>query len=287
VVLALLVLGRLRVWDLVVAGALLTAVTGLVPIWRFRRVAPGSWRVRGRLLRSLLADGLRIHVGGVAIFLAGRANLFLANVFLEKTEVGYLYMALTLAELVWFISVAAETVLYPQAARMTEEEATVLTARVCRQILALSVLSGLVLAALAPAAVLLYGGHAFLPAVPPLRLLLPGIVALTISKILSVIWVRRGWFIMMTFLAGGTGALTVLLNLLLIPAMGVSGAALATTIPYLLNAIASFLIYRRRVSRDVTAVWCIRRQDVQHLVLSVLGQRSQGPIPTKPGVRIP
>ncbi len=286
VVLGLLGLGRLRVWDLAVAGAILAAASGLVPVWRLRRHAPGAWRVRAPLFRYLLADGLRIHLGGVAIFLASRANLFVANAFLGKAEVGFLYVAITLAELIWFISVAAETVLYPQVARMTEGDAAVLTARVCRQILALSALGAAVLFIAAPAAVLLYGGHAFLPAVTPLRLLLPGIVALTISKTLSALWVRKGWFLMLALLAGGTGVLSLILNALLIPRLGTSGAALATTIPYVLNAGASITIYWRRISRDVTAVWRIRREDLRHLVRSVLDRRS-GPALPSPGARFP
>jgi O-antigen/teichoic acid export membrane protein len=272
VVLGLLSLDRLRVWDLVVAGAILTVIAGLLPVWRLHRHAPGAWRVRGDLFRSLLADGLRVHLGSVAIFLAGRANLLLGNAFLTKAEVGYLYMAVTLAELVWFISVAAETVLYPQVAQMAEGDAAILTARVCRQILILSVLSGVTLAVLAPTAVLLYGGRAFLPAVTPLRLLLPGIVALTISKVLSALWVRRGWFLMLTLLAGGTGALSIILNLLLIPWLGTAGAALATTIPYLVNAGISLWIYRCRISRDVGMVWRVRREDLVHLVRSLTGR---------------
>lgn len=271
-VLALLASGRLGVWELVIIGAILTGITGLVPVWRMRRHAPGPWRVRGALLRRLMTDGLRTHLGAVGIFLAGRANLFLANFYLTKAEVGYLYVAVTLAELVWFISVAAETVLYPQVAQMPEAEAAALTARVCRQILTLSVLSGIALAILASPAVLLYGGHAFLPAVTPLRLLLPGIVALTISKVLSALWIREGWFLMLTLVAGGTGLLSVALNVLLVPGLGTAGAALATTVPYLLNAGASLLIYRRWISRDVTAVWRVRREDLLHLLRSLAGR---------------
>lgn len=280
-VLALLGAGRLGVWELVSVGAILTAFTGLVPVWRMRRHAPGPWRPRGALLQHLAADGLRIHLGAVAIFLAGRANLFLANFYLTKAEVGYLYVAITLAELVWFISIAAETVLYPQVAQMPAAEAAGLTARVCRQVLVLSALSGLVLAALASPAILLYGGRAFLPAVTPLRLLLPGIVALTISKVLSALWVREGWFVTLTLLAGGTGVLSVVLNALLIPRFGTAGAALATTLPYMLNAAVSLLMYRRWVSRDLGTIWRVRREDLLHLLRS-LGGREMATIGSGP-----
>jgi O-antigen/teichoic acid export membrane protein len=271
-VLLLLATGRLGVWELVIVGTILTAASGLLPVWRMRRLTPGRWRVRAALLRQLVADGLRTHLGAVAIFLAARANLFLANFYLTKADVGYLYVAITLAELIWFISIAAETVLYPQVAQMAAGEAAALTARVCRQILLLSLLSGGALALLASPAVLLYGGRAFLPAVTPLRLLIPGVVALTISKVLSALWIREGWFLTLTLLAGGTGLLSVLLNLLLVPGLGINGAALATTAPYLLNAAVSVLIYRRWISPDIGAVWRVRREDLAHLGRSLVGR---------------
>jgi O-antigen/teichoic acid export membrane protein len=287
-VLVLLASGRLAVWELVIVGTVLSAITCLVPVWRMRRHAPGPWRLQGTLFWRLAADGLRIHLGVIAIFLAGRANLFLANFFLAKADVGFLYVAITLAELVWFISVAAETVLYPQAAQMSATDAATLTARVCRQILILSLVAGLGLAVLAPAAVMLYGGRPFLPAVTPLRLLLPGMVALTISKILSALWVRKGWFLTLTLVAGGTGLLSVALNVLLIPLFGTTGAALATTVPYVLNAGVSLLIYRRWVSRDVAMVLRVQREDLAHLMRSVGGWRlsATGPV-MKPEKRLP
>jgi O-antigen/teichoic acid export membrane protein len=276
-VLLLVAVDRLRVWELVITGTLLTMVTGAIPVWRMRRYAPGAWRFRGELFRQLVGDGLRLHVGSIAILLANRANLLLANHFLSKAEVGYLYVAITLAELVWFISIAAETVLYPQVAQMSDTDAAVLTARVCRQILCLSALAGLGLILLAPAGVLVYGGWAFLPAATPLRLLVPGVVALTISRILSALWIRKGWFRMLSVLAGSTGVLSVALNLLLIPRLGTVGATLATTIPYGLNAVASVLIYRRWISRDVAGLWRIRREDIVHLVRSLAGKRAEAP----------
>jgi O-antigen/teichoic acid export membrane protein len=132
--------------------------------------------------------------------------------------------------------------------------------------------SGLLLAALAPAAILLYGGRAFLPAVTPLRLLLPGVVALTISKILSALWIREGWFLMLSALAGGTALLSISLNLILVPRLGTVGAALATTLPYMANASVSLWIYRRWVSRDLATVLRVRREDLVHLVRGLGGR---------------
>ena len=269
VVLMLFACGRLRVWDLIIAGSLLTMAMASVAAWRLRRHLPGPWHCSPKLFRVLAGHGLRIHLGAVMIFVAGRANLFLANVYLTKSEVGYLYLAIALAELIWFVSISAETVLYPQVSQMNTPEAAILTARVCRQVLALSGFVGLALIVCAPAAVLLYGGRAFLPATVPLRLLVPGVVALVISKILSAIWVREGWFGTLAIFGCGTGILSVALNAALIPRLGLSGAALATTSAYAINAACSLLVYWRWVSRDLRAVWCIRGDDITHLVKSL------------------
>jgi O-antigen/teichoic acid export membrane protein len=95
---------------------------------------------------------------------------------------------------------------------------------------------------------------------------------MTLSKILSALWIRKGWLRMLSALAGGTGTLSVALNLLLIPLLGTVGAALATTIPYGLNAAASVWIYRRWVSRDVRGLWRIRREDLAHLARGLMGR---------------
>jgi len=68
--------------------------------------------------------------------------------------------------------------------------------------------------------------------------------------------------------------------------LGTSGAALATTIPYVLNAGVSVMIYWCRISRDVTAIWRIRREDLRHLVRSVL-DRTRGAALPGSGARFP
>ena len=56
------------------------------------------------------------------------------------------------------------------------------------------------------------------------------------------------------------------LNIALVPLLGISGAALATTFPYLGNAAASIVLYRRRLSRQTHEVWRLRWDDVQVFV---------------------
>jgi len=254
------------VWDLVILGTLVSALIGIAPVWRMRRHAPGPWRFRWELFRTLAADGLRMHLGAVAIFLASRANLFFANYYLPKAEVGFLYIAITLAELLWFLSIAAETVLYPHAAQLSSADAISLTTRACRQVFTLSLAAGILLGLFGPLLISAYAGRAYLPATAPLRLLLPGVVALTISKILSALWIREGWFWLLSALAAGTALLSLALNIGLVPLLGTSGAALATTLPYLGNAAASILLYRRRLSRQTHEVWRLRWEDVQVFV---------------------
>jgi peptidoglycan biosynthesis protein MviN/MurJ (putative lipid II flippase) len=81
--------------------------------------------------------------------------------------------------------------------------------------------------------------------------------------------------------------LSVSLNLLLIPRFGTTGAALATTLPYLANAGVSLWLFRRRISRDVGMVWRVRWEDLVHLTRSLTGRPLLRSTVLTPGMKMP
>lgn len=251
IVLGLLAVNRFGVAELVVAGTLVTVGLGSLAFWRMYRVAGSRPVMDLALARRLLRDGLKIHLGGIAMLVCSRANLLIVNYYLSATEVGYLYVAITLAELIWLISASGEIALYPRAAHKVDAEAVAQTTATCRQVLALSLMAGMILAAGAPLAVWAYGGPRFRPATPVLWVLIPGIVAFVISKVLSALWVRRGWFLLMSCVAAGTGVANLALNFLLIPRWGTVGAGIATSLAYGANVLVALLLYYQTVSHDL------------------------------------
>jgi Na+-driven multidrug efflux pump len=102
---------------------------------------------------------------------------------------------------------------------------------------------------------------AFLPAAVALKILLPGIVVLSISKVLSSHLTGRGKPIYSTRAALIALGVNIPLNFWLIPKWGISGAAFASTIAYFIQALV-VLMYFVKVSRNkVYDTLVIKRED--------------------------
>jgi O-antigen/teichoic acid export membrane protein len=104
-------------------------------------------------------------------------------------------------------------------------------------------------------------GPTMMPAVHPLWLLLPGIVTLTVAKIISSYLSGIGKPIYSTYLAAGSMILTVALDLLLIPRYGISGAAAASSIVYTCTAAAAVWIFRRESGAGLLETLVVKPDD--------------------------
>ena len=118
----------------------------------------------------------------------------------------------------------------------------------------LTILMGIGIAAVAPWAVRIVYGDQFAGASTALQILLPGIVALSVAKVLSAYVAGRGMPQYNTLVAFLSLAITVGLDLKLIPIWGINGAALASTASYICSTILTIYIYHRLSGEMLTDV---------------------------------
>src|SRR5205807_10539081 len=130
------------------------------------------------MLRTLAAFGLRAQLSTVLQFLSYRLDLFIVNAVAGLGAAGIYSVATLLAEAVWYIPNAVGLVLAPRVAATAEGEDDDATAAICRATMLLSIAGAAAIALFAPLLVLLLFGHEFLPAVVPLWVLLPVVIAL-------------------------------------------------------------------------------------------------------------
>jgi O-antigen/teichoic acid export membrane protein len=232
------------------AGGALAAL--LVAMWLLRReggvYTPALER---EVLRPELGFGLRGYVGNVLQFFNYRLDAFLVNFFLGPAGVGIYSVSVALAEMLWYLPNAVSFVIFPRAARSRPEEMNAFTPRVFRATLGLTALGGLALALIGQFLIRAIYGSQFAAAYGPLLALLPGVVLLGGAKVLTNEIAGRG-HPQYNSAASALGlALTVALDLVLIPRMGVIGAALASSIAYAAIFIAAVFFYLR-VSRTAT-----------------------------------
>lgn len=206
-----------------------TAAVGLFLLARAGRL---NVRLDLQVAKALLRFGIVGYLSFITNYLNFRLDMFLVNIFAGATQVGFYAVAVGLAETIWYVSSAAATVLAPRVASAEPATSEITTGRVSRVVFAVSLLGALVLAAVAPFLIRILFGGAFSPSVLAVWLLLPGIVALSVSRVLSSYLLGRNR-LRVDFVASLAGlALTLLLDLTLIPRYGFAGAAIASSVAY-------------------------------------------------------
>ena len=225
---------------LVVASALVAVPA----IWLARRWAANqAWRLHPALLAESLRNGLKVQWGMLAHILGLYSGVFIVNYFLDLESVGFFAMALGIATLILVVSQASQTVLHawmPAAASDLSQvaERTVLFARHTGM-----VLTGITLVLVAtgmPTIRLLYGAE-FEPAYALMAIMLPGIIARGVGQIVvSQLALERYFFLNSAGAVLGV-VVSIGLSWLLVPEVGVWGAALGTAVGH--AAATAWLIY--------------------------------------------
>lgn len=200
--------------------------------------------------RAAFAKGFRYaakaYIAALLAFLVLRANVFLLERMTTAGEVGYFSVSAQIADAIGIIPTSVALVLFPDLIRNSQRR-WALTIRSCVAVVViLSVVCGLVAAVAGPLIRTVYGSG-FEPSVGILRWLLPGVVALgatsVMSQYLAAIGIPR---IVLGVWALALAFVTVL-GFFLIRRHGGAGAAVALSVTYVgVFALVLLLAHRFR-----------------------------------------
>lgn len=210
-----------------------------------RRRKDDPLRVDGELAKRTLSYGIRGY--GTTLFgqLNYRFDQVLVPFMVGTTQLGYYSIAVLMAEKLAHITNSIQLVLFPKVSSSTAEEANRITTTACRHALFWMALSAVVLWAVAPLLIRTFYGHEFLPALGPLRFLIPGIFLLTFWKILTVDLSGRNQRFVSTIASCGAFVVNTVLNFLWIPKHGMLGAAWASAISYGMQSLLIAIFFLR------------------------------------------
>ena len=196
-----------------------------------------------RITRATMGYGIQVMGTNLLVFLVYRSDIFLIAYFLSQEAVGYYYIAVMVAERLLYLTQSSRLVLMPAAAHAPEQQEKV--PLLIRANLLVVLLGAALLGAVAPWLIPLVFTSQYQPAVLPLLLLLPGVVAITLPKLLSADLAARGLPRYNLYANAVNFCINLGLNLWLIPRIGIAGAALSSSIAYLVAALMMMAFYRR------------------------------------------
>jgi len=238
-------------------------VCTLLFVWVRKLVGGIVFKLNPSYIRDSSTYGIKAFLGNVLAFLNYRLDMFLVNIFMNPLAVGYYSIAVVIAEKLWMISQAASIVLFPKVASMkNERERKNFTPIVSRNVLLITLIGATVTFFLSRWIILLLFSEAYLPAVKPLQILLPGIVALSISRVLANDIAGRGRPMLNTYLSMITVAMNLGLNIIWIPRIGINGAAWATTVSYTIQLIGRLFIYSKISGNSIAKTMFLQKSDI-------------------------
>ena len=256
--------------ELTVTAVLGSYALSLVVPWLLQmRAARGLVRLRPRfdpgVVRPVLAFATRLHIGMVFAFLLLRADVFLVGAYLDPAAVGVYSLAVIFCELALTLTVPLATAALPYQSEAGFKEAGELSFRVARTNAVIAIALALAFAGSLWLVFPSLYGEGFEDAYGALVVLLPGVVAMALARPLGTWLVRTGKPFTMGSIAFAAFMLNLGLNVLFIPALGITGASLASTISYLIFG-AAFVLWGLRVSRlPWRAALMPRREELEQL----------------------
>jgi len=230
--------------------------------------------VRFRLQKQTLDIPLKIVSKGITFAIAlfvlqlnYRIDLVMIEAMRPVRDVGIYSLATGVAELIWQIPAAIGMVLFARSSNSrTDSDAVQRTSRMIRVLLPIMLLLGGLMWIVMPEFVRIVYGTPYLPSIPVIRLLLPGVIVMFIVKLIHTDVAARGNPLFGMWLAIGPLLINIAMNLVLIPRYGPNGSAISTTVSYMVASILFVIAYARREKIPLRSVLLIGRTDVAELL---------------------
>jgi O-antigen/teichoic acid export membrane protein len=240
-------------WQAHIVGAIAALILSLFvnaiyTLWLAAKQVPLQVRFNAKIAQEMLGLGV---VYAIALFIIN-INYKIDVVLLERlstaAEIGQYNTGVVITELIWQLPAALGVVVFSRSANVSQasadrQEFTLKIAQLLRITLAVSVVVAILLAAIAPVLIPLLYGDAFRPSISVLQLLMPGVVILTIFKVLNMDLAGKGKPQVSLAIFAPAAILNIGLNWLWIPGYGANGAAIASTLSYSISAIAFMFVY--------------------------------------------
>lgn len=231
-------------------------------LWRLP-AAGGGRRSLPALVAHLVRQGWLGQLSALIYLLLLRLDQFLIEGFLDVEAVGLYAAAAWITELLWLVPEALNPLLVHTSSSRQADDRDQTAARAVRLGLGLTAAAALPLALVAEPLLGLLRGGAFLPAVDPLWILLPGAVAFAPGVILAGDFIGRGRPHWNTQASAITVAVNVALCLWWLPRLGIAGAAWASTVAYAVGSAVMVVRFRRLTGLSWATILIPRLADLR------------------------
>lgn len=223
----------------------------------FRRITP-DFSPALAIIRDELRFGWSMFWQTLFGHLNKRLDFYILGYLAGNFVLGIYAVAVGVTEFLLTVPTVFSRAAFSFAVRAQANDAAAVPAAAVRQIFYILLCAALALGLIMHPLVKILYSAAFMPAVVPAVILLPGMVALGLVTVLGQIFIGLGMPAKLTAATGTACLCTVILDLLLIPRFGVVGASIASTISYTISAGYLMAAYLRHSGLPAAAIFQFR-----------------------------
>jgi O-antigen/teichoic acid export membrane protein len=234
-------------------------------------------RIHKALIRDLVVKGFVFALSFMVIQMNLRIDLLILNRIGDAAETGYYGLAAQICEQLWLLPSAVGIVVMSRTANTDDLSVmTAQTSRLLRLTLVAGIIIAIILAIIAPPLIPLIFGQDYKETIGLIIWLLPGIISFMIFRVLNGQLSGLGRPGVSAWIFSIALVINVILNFILIPQYGATGAAWATNISYFAGSLGIIIAYIRITGISFKTLFSYSRADFD-VVLQKFRQQRKNP----------
>ncbi len=231
------------------------------------------------LFKEMLNYGIKAQIGNAVQFLNYRLDVLIIQNKLAISQVGIYSNAVALCETMWKVPASVSTIVLPMTSNSeNKEELPKFINKVTRVTFFIIILCTVFLFFIGPPLILFLLGKNFSGSCNALLLLLPGISVFSVCNILSSYFAGVGMIEKNIIASSVSCVVTVVLDLILIPKIGINGASIATSISYIIATGITIAFYINLTKSKILDILIIKKEDlieVKTRIMEIVNRRRQ------------
>lgn len=261
---SLLVIFELGLFAVVIASILSLFISLLYGVLKFGPIERRKHLLNGPLIKDLFAYGFKLYLTGIV----GHLNTYITRLiivfYLLPSQVAFFGMAQNQGQLIDKIPSALNTLLFPRVSKaVNNDDSARLVAKAFRVVLLILIIVGLFGFILIKPVVFLLYGRSYLPIVIPFWIILPGLLSSGAATVLNQYFTGIGRADICLKIALVPLFIQVIMALILIPPMGLVGAALSFLCALLSITLIQVIVFIKISSCNAKNNLLFRKEDFQ------------------------
>jgi O-antigen/teichoic acid export membrane protein len=235
-----------------------------------------SMRPRAEDCRKLVSMGIRLNWADLMVVLNAQVSIFVIRYLLGGfDQVGYFSRGLRISMLVVTATETVLPLLFSRWAGFPEEHLARHVEKVMRFVSSVSLATIVFIILAGKWIILIMYGAEFLPAVKPMMILVPGTLLYLLSRTFIQLLHSRGLPELSAIMLSVAALTNAVLSWLLVPTMGIIGAALANTCGNIVLLLLLVITVRLRYDIRVSQCLILTRKDVLSIIAQLKSREPQ------------